>query len=53
LGVGTILSTVVAIVVGGGVALATVIGLVNSQTTAPDTSPTSVNTPAIQYGSTD
>ena len=49
--VGTILSTVAAMIVGGTVATFTVIGVVNSQTSPPDTSPASVNAPVIDYGS--
>ncbi len=47
----TILSTVGAMIVGGAVATVTVIGVVNSQTTPPETSPASVNAPAFDYGS--
>jgi hypothetical protein len=49
--VGTILSTFAAMIVGGTVAAVTVVGVVNSQTAAPDESPTSVNAPVIEYGS--
>ena len=49
---GAILSTVAAIVVGGVVAAVTVVGVVNSQTAGPDTSPGSVTSPQIDYGST-
>lgn len=48
---GAILSTVAAMVVGGAVATFTVIGVVGSQTSPPDTSPASVNAPVIDYGS--
>ncbi len=48
---GTILSTVGAMIVGGAVAAVTVVGVVNSQTAAPEDSPASVNAPAIEYGS--
>ncbi len=48
---GTIIGTIVSIVVGGTVATVTVVGLVSSQTAAPDKSPVSVNSPAIDYGS--
>jgi len=47
---GAILSTIGALVLGGVVATATVVGLVSSQTSAPDQSPTNVNAPVIQYG---
>jgi hypothetical protein len=49
--VGTIVTTVVAMLVGGTVATVTIVGVVNSQTSAPDKTPVSVNAPAIQYGS--
>ena len=48
---GTIISTVAAMIVGGAVATFTVIGVVNAQTAAPDTSPASVNQPVFDYGS--
>jgi hypothetical protein len=49
--VGTLLSTIGAMIVGGAVATATIVGVVSSQTAAPETSPASVNAPAIDYGS--
>jgi hypothetical protein len=49
--VGTILSTVAAMIVGGAVATVTVVGVVNSQTSPPESSPASVNAPVIDYGS--
>jgi hypothetical protein len=51
--VGAILSTIAAMVIGGAVAAVTVVGVVNSQTAGPDTSPGSVNSPVIDYGSND
>ncbi|WP_309650634.1 MULTISPECIES: hypothetical protein [Nocardioides] len=48
---GTILTTIGALVLGGVVATATVVGVVSSQTAAPDKSPTNVNAPVIEYGS--
>lgn len=48
---GTIVSTIAAMLVGGAVATFTVVGVVNSQTSAPDQSPASVDSPAIEYGS--
>lgn len=48
---GTIVSTIAAMLVGGAVATFTVVGVVNSETAKPDTSPVSVNAPAIDYGS--
>lgn len=47
-GIPTILAT---IIVGGAVGAATLVGVVNSQTGAPSKSPTSVETPNIDYGS--
>jgi hypothetical protein len=49
--VGAILGTIAAVVIGGTAAAVTVVGLVNTQTAAPDQSPVSVNAPAIDYGS--
>lgn len=46
-----ILSTIAAMVVGGTVAAVTVVGVVNSQTAAPEQSPANVNAPVIEYGS--
>ena len=40
------------IVVGGGLAGATFVGLVNSQTAGPDQSPADVNAPVVDYGNT-
>jgi hypothetical protein len=48
---GTILTTIGALVLGGVVATATVVGVVSSQTAAPDKSPSNVNAPVIEYGS--
>lgn len=48
---GTFISTLAAMLVGGSVAAVTVVGVVNSQTAPPDKSPVSVNAPAIEYGS--
>lgn len=48
---GTILTTIGALVLGGVVAAATVVGVVSSQTAGPDKSPTNVNAPVIEYGS--
>ena len=48
---GTIIGTIAAMVVGGSVAAVTIVGVVGSQTSPPDQSPTSVNAPAIEYGS--
>lgn len=48
----TILIVFSSIVIGGGLAGATLVGVVNSQTSPPAKSPTSVNNPVINYGST-
>lgn len=47
----SIFGTVIAVVAGGAIATVTVLGVVSSQTAAPDKSPVSVNAPAINYGS--
>jgi len=51
--VGTIISTVVAVIVGGGLATATVIGVVSAQTAGPDQSPVDVTSgqSVVEYGS--
>jgi hypothetical protein len=51
--VGSILSTIAAMVVGGSVAAVTVVGVVSSQTSAPASSPANVNSPVLDYGSND
>lgn len=45
--------TFASMLVGGGLAGATVVGLVSSQTAAPDKSPANVSNPVLEYGSTD
>ncbi len=47
----SILAAIAALVVGGGIAGATVFGLVSSQTSAPSESPGDAAKPVIQYGS--
>ncbi len=47
---GTILTTIGSLVLGGVVAAATVVGVVSSQTAGPENSPTNINAPAIEYG---
>lgn len=49
---GTVIGTIVSLVVGGAVAAVTVIGVVNSQTDADGASPANVNQPVVAYGST-
>ncbi len=45
------MGTIVSIVVGGMVAAATVVGVVQSQTSTPEKSPVSVSEVGISYGS--
>ena len=47
-----LLITFASVIVGGGLAGATVVGLVNSQTAAPSESPANVSDPVVQYGAT-
>lgn len=49
----SIIGGIAALIVGGGLATATVFGLVSSQTSTSGDSPTNVNQPVIPYGSTD
>lgn len=42
---------VVSLLVGAGLATATVIGVVSSQTSAPTNSPANAESPVISYGS--
>ena len=46
-----IIGAVLSAVVGIGLASATVVGLVYSQTAAPEQNPTNAQNPAINYGS--
>ena len=46
------LITCASVVIGGGLAGATVVGLVNSQTAPPEQSPGSVSDTTLDYGST-
>ena len=48
---GTVVGTVASLIVGAVVAGATIVGVVHSQTGAPDQSPASVTNPLIDYGS--
>ena len=50
---GSIIAPIVSIVVGGGLAVATLMGLVTSQTSAPEQSPGTINTPEFSYGVTE
>lgn len=44
--------SMVSVVVGGGLAAVSVVGLVNSQTAPPDRSPANVSQPTLEYGQT-
>lgn len=48
-----IIITFASVLVGGGLAGATVVGLVNSQTAAPEKSPANVSNPVLEYGATE
>lgn len=48
---GSILSTFGALLIGGIVASATIVGVVSSQTSPSGQSPANVNQPIIEYGS--
>ncbi|WP_370290886.1 hypothetical protein [Nocardioides sp.] len=45
------MGTIVSIIVGGAVAAATVVGVVNAQTAAPEQSPVNVSKVGLSYGS--
>ena len=49
---GSIVTPIVSLLVGGALATATVFGLVSSQTGAPEKSPGNAISPVINYGST-
>ena len=49
----SLLGAIVGMVVGGGLAAATVVGVVNSQTSTSGPSPANVNQPVVDYGSTE
>lgn len=51
MGVSGLVSLVAALVVGGGIGTAAMVGVVNSQTSPPAKSPVSVNQPVVTYGS--
>lgn len=50
--VGTIASIIASVLLGGVIATATVVGVINSQTGASGESPANVSQPVIDYGST-
>lgn len=49
---GNIVAPVASVVVGGALALATIMGFVSSQTGAPDRSPGNAEAPEFSYGVT-
>ena len=48
-----IIITFASVLVGGGLAGATVVGLVNSRTAPPKDSPANVSNPVLEYGATE
>jgi hypothetical protein len=48
---GSILATIVSVVVGGAVAAATTVGVINASTGTPEKSPVDVNEVSVEYGS--
>ncbi|WP_340538757.1 DUF2613 family protein [Nocardioides sp. GXZ039] len=50
MGISSIVTLVASVVVGGALGAAGIVGLVSSQTAAPDKSPISVEKPVIEYG---
>lgn len=49
---GSIVAPLVSCIVGGGLAVATLMGVITSQTSAPDQSPGNVGSPEFNYGAT-
>ena len=49
---GSIVAPVVSCLVGGGLAIATLMGVITSQTSAPDQSPGTIQSPEFNYGTT-
>lgn len=49
---GSIVAPIVSCLVGGGLAVATLMGVITSQTSAPDQSPGTVESPDFNYGAT-
>jgi hypothetical protein len=47
---GNVVAPVLSLFVGGALATATLMGLVSSQTSAPDRSPANAEAPVIDYG---
>lgn len=51
--INSLIGGLVAILAGGGLAAATVFGVVSNQTEAPSQSPVNSQEPAVDYGSTE
>ena len=49
---GSIVAPIVSCIVGGGLAVATLMGVVTSQTSAPEQSPGTIESPDFNYGTT-
>ncbi|MBC2934428.1 hypothetical protein [Nocardioides sp. zg-1228] len=49
---GSIVAPIVSCIVGGGLAVATLMGVVTNQTSAPEQSPGTINSPEFSYGVT-
>ena len=50
---GSFVAPVVSCVVGGGLAIATLMGVITSQTSAPEKSPGTIQSPDFSYGATE
>lgn len=50
MGTSSIVTVIATMVVGGAIGAAGIVGVVSSQTAAPDKSPVSVEKPVIEYG---
>jgi hypothetical protein len=49
---GSLVAPIVSCVVGGGLAIATLMGVITSQTSAPEKSPGTIVSPDLSYGIT-
>lgn len=50
---GSFVAPIVSVVVGGGLAIATLMGVITSQTSAPEKSPGTIESPDFSYGITE
>ena len=50
---GSFVAPIVSCVVGGGLAIATLMGVITSQTSPPDQSPGTIESPDFNYGTTE